>query len=579
MRIRLAVLTAVTALTIGFVPSMSASASSVPPPHTFAYVVNSSGSTNNISAYSVDPGTGALTALAGSPYTTGGTDTNSVTTDKTGRFLYATNENSHTLSAFRIDQSTGALTQLAGSPYATGTAPNSVTVDPTNRFLYTANEDDQTASVFSINPTTGALTATPGSPFTIGHTGGLTDSIVIDPSGQHAYVTNDQTPGMVNAFSVDQGTGALSPLAVPSYTVGSDPDWVAVDPSGAHLFVANFTDGTVSVFAIASSGALTPVAGSPFAAGGSPDKLTVDPTGRFLYTANDGGTPPSAVGALSIDPSTGALTPIAGAPFAAGTSPSGVTLDQSGKFLFAANENSNNVSAYTVNTGTGALTPVAGTPYGAGTEPVAIAVDTIRTATGYVMGASDGGIFNFGNAGFFGSMGGTPLNKPVVGIAATPDGKGYWEVASDGGIFSFGNADVLRLHGRHAPQPAGGGHRSRTRREGVLGGGLRRRHLQLRQTRSSTAPWAGMPLNKPVVGIAAAPDGRGLLGGGVRRRHLQLRHVRDSSAPWAARRSTSRSWASRRARRTGRGTGRWPPTAASSTSAARGSSGPRAASR
>jgi hypothetical protein len=28
----------------------------------------------------------------------------------------------------------------------------------------------------------------------------------------------------------------------------------------------------------------------------------------------------------------------------------------------------------------------------------------------------------------------------VVGIAATPDGKGYWEVASDGGIFAFGDA-------------------------------------------------------------------------------------------------------------------------------------------
>jgi len=32
------------------------------------------------------------------------------------------------------------------------------------------------------------------------------------------------------------------------------------------------------------------------------------------------------------------------------------------------------------------------------------------------------------------------LNRPVVGIAATPDGKGYWEVASDGGLFSFGDA-------------------------------------------------------------------------------------------------------------------------------------------
>ena len=49
-------------------------------------------------------------------------------------------------------------------------------------------------------------------------------------------------------------------------------------------------------------------------------------------------------------------------------------------------------------------------------------------------------IFAFGDALFYGSMGGKPLNAPDVGIAATPDGRGYWEVASDGGIFAFGDA-------------------------------------------------------------------------------------------------------------------------------------------
>jgi hypothetical protein len=54
--------------------------------------------------------------------------------------------------------------------------------------------------------------------------------------------------------------------------------------------------------------------------------------------------------------------------------------------------------------------------------------------------ASDGGIFTFGNAGFYGSEGGMALNKPVVGMATTPDGKGYWLVGSDGGVFTFGGA-------------------------------------------------------------------------------------------------------------------------------------------
>jgi len=54
--------------------------------------------------------------------------------------------------------------------------------------------------------------------------------------------------------------------------------------------------------------------------------------------------------------------------------------------------------------------------------------------------ASDGGVFSFGNAGFHGSMGGKPLNAPIVSMAPTSDGAGYWEVASDGGIFNFGDA-------------------------------------------------------------------------------------------------------------------------------------------
>ena len=57
---------------------------------------------------------------------------------------------------------------------------------------------------------------------------------------------------------------------------------------------------------------------------------------------------------------------------------------------------------------------------------------------GYWLVASDGGMFAFGSAPFFGSMGGQHLNGPVVGMAPAPDGSGYWEVASDGGIFSFG---------------------------------------------------------------------------------------------------------------------------------------------
>ena len=66
---------------------------------------------------------------------------------------------------------------------------------------------------------------------------------------------------------------------------------------------------------------------------------------------------------------------------------------------------------------------------------------------GYWLVASDGGIFTFGDAGYYGSTGAMVLNKPIVGMASTPDGKGYWLVASDGGIFTFGDAGYYGSEG------------------------------------------------------------------------------------------------------------------------------------
>jgi N-acetylmuramoyl-L-alanine amidase len=85
---------------------------------------------------------------------------------------------------------------------------------------------------------------------------------------------------------------------------------------------------------------------------------------------------------------------------------------------------------------------------------------------GYWMVASDGGVFSYGDAGFYGSAGALALNAPVVGMAATPDGRGYWLAARDGGVFDYGDAGFYGSAG-------------------------------------------ALALNDPVVGMAATPDGRG----------------------------------------------------------------------
>jgi len=101
-----------------------------------------------------------------------------------------------------------------------------------------------------------------------------------------------------------------------------------------------------------------------------------------------------------------------------------------------------------------------------GTHLNAPIVEMASAPGGYWLAGSDGGVFSLGNSGFFGSMGGTTLNAPIVGIASTRDGRGYYLVASDGGVFAFGDATF----------------------QGSMG---------------------GTPLNKPIVGMDVAPDSRG----------------------------------------------------------------------
>ena len=100
---------------------------------------------------------------------------------------------------------------------------------------------------------------------------------------------------------------------------------------------------------------------------------------------------------------------------------------------------------------------------------------------GYWLVASDGGVFAYGDAVFYGSAGNLHLTKPVVGMAVTPDGGGYWLVASDGGVFSYGDAAFHGSTGNHPSDQAGGGHGRATPHRRVLAGGVRRRGVRLRR--------------------------------------------------------------------------------------------------
>ena len=139
---------------------------------------------------------------------------------------------------------------------------------------------------------------------------------------------------------IDPSTGALTSIAGSSFTAKRFATGVAVHPSGKFVYVAAFSypgfSGNISGYTInPSTGALTSIAGSPFAAGGEPRGVAVDPSGKFVYVANsDSGN----VSGYTINLPTGALTPIAGSPFpAGGKAPNSVAVDPSGRFAYVAN--------------------------------------------------------------------------------------------------------------------------------------------------------------------------------------------------------------------------------------------------
>jgi hypothetical protein len=76
---------------------------------------------------------------------------------------------------------------------------------------------------------------------------------------------------------------------------------------------------------------------------------------------------------------------------------------------------------------------------------------------GYWLVGSDGGIFTFGSAQFYGSTGAFHLQRPVVGIVPTTDRRGYWLDASDGGVFAFGDSGYFGSIPGLGLHPAGSG--------------------------------------------------------------------------------------------------------------------------
>jgi 6-phosphogluconolactonase (cycloisomerase 2 family) len=337
---------------------------------------------NDISAFTSTPATGALTAAANSPFP--GIPGNSfAAADLQGSLFFAGSGSAKEIAGFSVNQSSAALTALTGSPLSiTGTDTGAaVYIFPTDSFAY------------SLDTTTGSLVANAISGTTVTGPGAVTsaftgaNNIAADPQGDLIYALGSNSTSGIQPYTTIQNSGVL----IPSTQTALPGNWTsgAVDASSQFLVAVDSTAKTLQSFSITpvgpsvgTDGALTPVAasGSVTLTGAGPWVVAFDPQDRAVFVA---------------DQTAGTITPYAftystGALGAAGTSVTvsangltNITVDLTGTYLYAgvnapaAPPNSKgSVAVYTIGSG-GALTAVAGSPFTAGTGNPGVAATNV----------------------------------------------------------------------------------------------------------------------------------------------------------------------------------------------------------
>lgn len=336
------------------------------PPNCFAYVINNG--SNNLSGFSVDPGSGGWTPLLGSPFTIGGGPLD-VAVDPSNRFLFVTTAPG-SLWVYSIDPATGALSAAPGAPYATGSSPSGISVDPTGRFIHVATSYSRSVLGFSLNPATGALTPLPGSPYSAGSFQPY--KLAVNPTGRYLYACClSVVPGTTLSFGINPSDGSLSPPL--SLGQGNSHFDLGVDPWGTHLYVGD--PGTQAVYALAldnGSGGLSLLTRFFYAVPGGAYSLAVSPSGGVLYAAL---SQINSIGAFEINSLSGEIVqPVAGSPFTLADSPISACLGPAGRFVYAVQLNAGLVSGFAVDPSSGALTALAGFPLTVGTMPLSIAL-------------------------------------------------------------------------------------------------------------------------------------------------------------------------------------------------------------
>jgi YVTN family beta-propeller protein len=402
---------------------------------TFVYVNNEPSGANSVSAFSVGAG-GALTAVTGSPFATGGSGdggyyyaSNGLAVTTVGNFLFAADGQSNDVAAFSINTSTGALTPVPGSPFAFGTVGEnpdgiSLAVTPNGKFLYAGGGGNGTfGDLWGFNiAASGALTMIPGSPFV---SPGSIDGINVTHDGNYLAVTLP-TLGQSGMYSIGTG-GALMAVSGSPFATGGGSTYAESNCAASLLFAADANSGTEISVETITGGALSPISGSPFIfpLGGNSNVGVLSPNDNFLFVSNQTS---NTVTSLNVAAG-GTLSEVSDSPFAdpAGGIPLLIGTNQSGTLLFVVSGyNANNsVSAYNIG-GDGSLGLVPGSPFGTGIlGKASLGVFPPKTCSAVT---STPGPFAY--VANINSNTVSVINIPTSSVASTiPVGSGPWGVA------------------------------------------------------------------------------------------------------------------------------------------------------
>jgi len=303
------------------------------------------------------------------PITSGGGSGGGSTSNR----VYVANQTANSIGGFAIG--TGTLAAVNGSPLNVGYKPLSMAVTPNNSLLYVGAATG--IFVYFINSDGSLTTPSTGSQ----PAGVFAPSLTVSPDGQW-LIALDGTTQQLDIFQINASTGGLTSVNAPTtYSISSgtwQPNLVRVSPNGALIFAALGTAGDVVFTFNTTSGV---AASSQTLATGDVATgdygLAINAATTYLYIARSGSKGGVAVFSIGAG---GALNPVTGSPFAAGSGTFSVALDNTGTYVYAANRTDGTISGYTIVPGSTiaalSLTPLSGSPYTSGAGVQSIGVDS-----------------------------------------------------------------------------------------------------------------------------------------------------------------------------------------------------------